>query len=253
MHGRVEHERGRVDRDRAEREQGEEPVHVGDGRGLDRATERPRLDDEPGEHDASAGRTRSGRSRARGSRRSGLSCEASCEPDAAVGRDEHAGNAARLPPRPLPARNSAFASTSASTASAPTTVTRSRSVSAGRPGRRVDQVVQLAAGAAPAPPVAAGRRERAVGELERDGAVDADRPGAAAHGDVAAGVDEARAGEREQLGRAVGGVALADPAEVEADAGLELDAGAAHAHAAAARTAQNVPPPSAGMSSNERS
>ena len=111
-------------------------------------------------------------------------------------------------------------------------MTRRRSVSGRRAGARVDQVVQLAAAAAPAAPVAARGGERAAGELEREravGGLDADRPAAAADGDVAAGVDEARAGEREQLGRAVGRVALADPAEVEADARLELDAGAVDA------------------------
>ncbi len=53
--------------------------------------------------------------------------------------------------------------------------------------------------------------------------VDADGPGAAAYGDIAPGVDEAWPDDGEQLGGPIGRVALADPAEIEADAGFELD------------------------------
>ena len=77
--------------------------------------------------------------------------------------------------------------------------------------------------AAPAPTVAARRRQAAPRELERDLVGHADRPRAAADGDISPGVDEARADDGEPLGDAVGGVALADPAEIEADARLQLD------------------------------
>ena len=95
----------------------------------------------------------------------------------------------------------------------------------GAAGRGIDQVVALLAAAAPAPPVAAGRGDRAAGELERDRAVDADRPGAAADGEVAARVDQAGAVGGEQLDGAVDRVALGDPAEVEVRPRLELDHG----------------------------
>ena len=103
-----------------------------------------------------------------------------------------------------------------------------------RAGRGVDQMVKLAPGAAPAAPVAARRGESAAGELDRHRAVDADRPRSAAHGDVTAGVDEAGAGLREQLGRPVDRIALPDPAEVEADTRVELDSRADQPDAAAA-------------------
>ncbi len=103
-------------------------------------------------------------------------------------------------------------------------------------GPRVDQVMQLAAAAPPAAPVAARRGERGTGELERQraaGGLDAHRPGAAARGDVAAGVDETRACEGEQLRRPFRRVALADPAEIDADAGIEHDPHAVDGHAPA--------------------
>ena len=115
----------------------------------------------------------------------------------------------------------------------------------------------LAPAAAPAPAVAAGGCERAAAELERHdpvGRLDADRPAPAAGRDVAARVDEAGPGRREELGGALGGVALADAAEVEADAGVELDAVAVDADAAAGSSGgAGTRRPSAATSSNERS
>ncbi len=64
---------------------------------------------------------------------------------------------------------------------------------------------------------------------------DTDRPGAATDGDVAAGVDEAGAGDRKRLRDPVDRVSLPDAAEVEARARLELDRKAVDAHGAAAR------------------
>jgi len=125
--------------------------------------------------------------------------------------------------RSAPERKSAFAAISASTASEATTGDPQHVRVGGLAGLRVDQVVQLAVAAPPVAPVAARRCEPAVRELERQ-RVDADGPAAVADGDVAAGVHEAGPGRCEQLGRALGGVALADAAEVEADARLELDA-----------------------------
>jgi len=54
--------------------------------------------------------------------------------------------------------------------------------------------------------------------------LDPDRPRAAADRDVAACVHKAGAGEREQLGSPLGGIALADAAEVEVHARVEIDA-----------------------------
>ena len=122
-----------------------------------------------------------------------------------------------------PARNSHLASTSASAASDADGGRAQEVRLGGRTGGRVDQVVQLAPGPPPAAPVAAGGRECSSGELDRHSAVDADRPGPAACRDVAARVDQAGPGSAEQLGRSVGRVALADPAEIEVDARLELD------------------------------
>ena len=59
--------------------------------------------------------------------------------------------------------------------------------------------------------------------------------GCAAHGDVPAGVDEARSGERETLGHALGREALADAAEVELVSVLQLDPPAGDDDAAPAR------------------
>ena len=84
-------------------------------------------------------------------------------------------------------------------------------------------MVPLLAVAEPAAAVAPGGGDAASRELERDLVGDADGPGAAADGEIAAGVDEAGPDDREELGDAVDCVALADPAEIEADAGLELD------------------------------
>ena len=126
-----------------------------------------------------------------------------------------------------PARKRYFAATSASIASPATTVTRSEVRLRRLTRARVDQMVELAAAALPAragrgpevasPPPRQLERQRAVGGLDADG------PAAAADGDVAAGVDEARTGDGEDLRGTFGRVALADAAEVEADAGVELD------------------------------
>src|SRR5581483_10516430 len=95
------------------------------------------------------------------------------------------------------------------------------------PGGRVDQVVELPPRPPPAAAVAArGGEGAAVRELEGDriaGRRDGDRPGTAARSDVAARVDEAWAGRGENLGRPLGGVALADAAEVDARAAAEGD------------------------------
>jgi hypothetical protein len=100
--------------------------------------------------------------------------------------------------------------------------------------RRVDQMVQLLARARPAAAVASRGGDGAPCELEREPVGDPDRPRSATHREVAAGVHEARAREREQLGRTVGRVPLADAPEVETDARLELDREAFDPHRAAA-------------------
>ena len=95
----------------------------------------------------------------------------------------------------------------------------------------------LDAVAPPAAAVAARGGQSAAVELERDlavGGLDTDRPGAAVAGDVAARVDEAGPCADEHAGDAVDGVALSDPAEVEAVARLELDVVAVHPDAASA-------------------
>src|SRR5581483_7733151 len=93
-------------------------------------------------------------------------------------------------------------------------------------GRGIDDVVQLAPVAAPAAAVAAGGGESAAAKLEGHGPgrrLAADRPCAAAGGDVAAGVREAGTRCSEQLGGTFGRIALADSAEIEAHTGAELD------------------------------
>ena len=174
-HRLVEHERRAVERERAEPEQRERPVRVGDRRRL-QAAERPRLEHEPGEH------------RQRQQDVGGEAARAGEQPEGRVVR--HPSPPARIV-RPSavtstrgtstsPPRKAIFASTSASTAVGATTVTRSEPARGRTAGGGVDQVVALLAAAAPAPPVAAGGGDRAAGQLERDRAVDADRPGAAA-------------------------------------------------------------------------
>ena len=65
--------------------------------------------------------------------------------------------------------------------------------------------------------------------------LDTDGPGAsAADGDIAAGVDETGPGGGEDVGGALGCVALADPAQIEPGAVFELDASAYDGHASAA-------------------
>jgi hypothetical protein len=99
-------------------------------------------------------------------------------------------------------------------------------------------MVELAAAAAPAPPVGARGRQAAVLEAEREPVVDGDRPdarlGHAAHGDVAARTHETRPAEREQLGDALRGESLPDPAEVEPEPGLDCDPAAVEIDAPAA-------------------
>src|SRR5436190_5061619 len=85
----------------------------------------------------------------------------------------------------------------------------------------------LDAAAPPAAPIAAGRRDRGVCELERQRAVtdlDADGPCSSAGREVAARVHDAGAVRREEVGRAVDGVPLADSAEVEANGASEANA-----------------------------
>ena len=92
----------------------------------------------------------------------------------------------------------------------------------------------------PAPPVAAGGRERTTLEQEGDRPVcrlHPYRPRTAANSDVATGVHEARAALGQKLDRAVGGIALGDPSEVEADPGGERDPRADHVDFASARRA----------------
>ena len=96
----------------------------------------------------------------------------------------------------------------------------------------------------PAAAVAAGGGDPASRQLERDLVGDADGPRAAADGEIAAGVDEAGADDGEELGDAVDGVALADPAEVEAGAGLQLDR--------RARRRERAPPQRGGGSPADR-
>ena len=126
-------------------------------------------------------------------------------------------------------------------------------------GAGVDQVMPLLAAAYPAAAVAARRGERAALELERHDSLaglDADGPRvSAANGDVAAGVDEARPGGGEDVGRALGGVALADPAEIELRAVFELDAAAVDRYSVRRRPAATcaVSAPSGATSANVRS
>src|SRR5581483_9671813 len=90
----------------------------------------------------------------------------------------------------------------------------------------IDQMVELAAVAPPHAPVAPGGGELAGAQLERQGTVgrlDPHGPAAAADGDVASRVDEARAADGEDLRGTLRRVALADAAEVEPDAVLEHD------------------------------
>jgi len=87
-------------------------------------------------------------------------------------------------------------------------------------------VVELLAAPRPVATVAAGGRYRTVAELERERAVagvEPDRPPAAAGGDVAARVDQARPGLSEDPRGAIDGVALCDPSEIEVDPRAELD------------------------------
>ena len=191
--------------------------------------------------------------RARGARRSGrVSCEAPRDDGAPVARDEDARQR-----RPSPPRNAVFARSPPLSAELGDDGHADEAVSAGRARRGVDQVVHLLAVAAPAAPVATRGRDRAPVELERELVGDADGPGAAADGEVAAGVDEARAAAASMLGDAVDGVALADAAEVEVRARLELDRRAvddARLRRSAARPARRVAAvPSAGSSSKLRS
>src|SRR6185503_20262388 len=93
-------------------------------------------------------------------------------------------------------------------------------------GGGVDQVVLLFAASRPAAAIAPGGGEPALGELERERAgcgLDADGPRSSSEGDVAAGVDEAWSHFGEDRAGPVGGVALGDSAQVDADAALQLD------------------------------
>ena len=95
-------------------------------------------------------------------------------------------------------------------------------------------MVALLAAPPPAASVAARRRETTRRQLDRQVVRDPDRPGAAADGDVPAGIDEARARGGEDLARAVGGVPLRNAPEVEPGARLERDRRAANLDLAAA-------------------
>ena len=88
---------------------------------------------------------------------------------------------------------------------------------------RVDDVVAIDAPALPAPAIDAGGGQSTVREADRDLAVanwHGDRPHTrvrlSAHGDVATGAHEARAGFRESCAHPVGSVTLGDTSEIEA-------------------------------------
>ena len=89
----------------------------------------------------------------------------------------------------------------------------------------VDEVMKLSAVALPARgdrvPMSRGRRPRARASAWRSGRRLSMR---FPQGDVAARVDEARAGRGQDRRGLLGGVAFADAAEVEPDAAIELDA-----------------------------
>ena len=136
LDGRVEDERDAVERDHAEAEEGQEAVEVGHGR-LAQPPERARFHDETHQH--------------RGGQEDvcGQSARARDEPERRVlhasapvitVRPSPVTRTAATPSRAAstiacssPARKSDFASTSASAAELPTTVTRTRSLFEGRP------------------------------------------------------------------------------------------------------------------------
>ena len=125
-----------------------------------------------------------------------------------------------------PARKSDFASTSASTAVRPTTVTRSRSVSAGDPVRGSMRWCVSPTRRPPAAAVRARGCDRSARQLEREYSrvrLHADGPRSSADREVSARAHEARPERRQQLACAVDRVALPDAAEVELDARPERD------------------------------
>ena len=197
--------------------------------------------------------------------------------DPAVVVHEQAGRAAlgdhAAAPSSGPATNAALASTSARHASPATTVTDASPLRRRASGPRIDEVVQrraVAAATRDAAGCSSRSRPRASasmpGRAGVERVVDRDHPAVrfgrvTERAEVAAEVDEhaARAGVDELARDEVGGVALADAAEVERDAGGQRDGAHDAGRARCRRSPGPVPArragpaPSAATASKSRS
>ena len=219
---------------RAEREQRQRAVRVGDGRRPDARGQQAdaRRDQPVGREPRGAAISQSvGSPLTPGLRQDG----------ALVARDEHAGDAEAIG---LGARRALAGEQERRRADLGLDAAargRGHAHEIGRrraPRRGVDRVVALLASPHPAPAVAPGRGEAAALERERDPSrrhVDAhgpDAPGRRARGrDVASEAHERGPVGIEPTAQPVGDPALRDAAEIELHAGIELDRGGRHVDA----------------------